>query len=247
MRIMYDDVNPDNILHLPGMHAGYVDGLYAWPKDKLAQCEVKIAVFASTNDGNCCDCERFDLTPEEVLPWILMRRAAGVWASCYAGQNSRDIIFNAFTTANKPLCPFWIADWTNKLHLVDGSVATQWTSGDKFDTSVVQNFWPGVDDNMTVNPMQLTDILTFSDGTVYTLRASGEVQASRIGFTIASDGKTVPQEPVFHTYTIKGDDGDFYTFGPGLNGGVFAYPGLPPAETLGSRQFFEIRAGAGRW
>lgn len=63
--------------------AGYVNGLYAWSQaewDLFPHADhVKIAVRASTNDGDVLDVETGDATAAEAAAWIRMRHAAGLY------------------------------------------------------------------------------------------------------------------------------------------------------------------------
>jgi hypothetical protein len=237
-RLMVDGVNEQFVLALARtkgyMVAGYVDGDFKWSQAGLAQCQVKISAIPGTESGfNVIDCETFDWTIDQAFAGVMNQRDQGNECSVYNDQDRWPGLIAKFNAYKEPQPPYWIAKPGPGI-LLDGSVATQYYYPGTYDLSIVSDYWSGVDE---MNPQQLTDIVTFANGDVYKLRASGEVQASAV----------TPSQPLFHVYTIKGDDGSFYTFGPDLNGGIFAYPGLPASETLGSRLFFEIRAGEGRW
>lgn len=240
-RYLIDSVNPNSALALrsnyPGaMLAGYVDGKNSkWPELDLVICEVLITTYPGSGERfNVIDCESEDFTPLAAYNTVLDERSVNRYPSIYCNRSTWPDVRILFQAAGVEEPPYWIATANNEMVIPPGAVAAQFKQEAGCDVSIVEDYWPGVD---VVNPLQITDLVTFSDGTVYKLRGTGEVQASSVNST----------PPAFHIYTIKGDDGSFYTFGPKLNNGVFAYPGLPSTEREGNRTFYEIRAGEGRW
>lgn len=109
--------------------------------------------------------------------------------------------------------------WDQFMELVGGSGSS--TGGDWYDE------------------MKDTDVIgevRVSDRALYQLEKGGGVRV------VGGDGRGIDAEP-FHTYTITGNDGSRYTFGPDRNDGVFSYPGLPAGARQGNRFFTNITVG----
>lgn len=143
---MYDSTNAANIPTNAGVVAGYVDGKYAWTQadwDRFPNAvKVRIAVFATTNDGDVLDCENGDATPTKCPGWITMRQAAGVPVpTIYCNLSTMPVVQAACQGLTYNL---WIADWTGKSHLVQGSVATQYAADGTYDLSLLSEGWPDV-------------------------------------------------------------------------------------------------------
>lgn len=149
MRIMYDSVTPSAIPKDAQLVAGYVDGLYKWSDADWASWahvpQVRIAVFATTNDGNCADVENLDMTPATVIDWIKLRRAAGVDPSVYCGISDWLSIQRNCIAAGIAPPHHWLANWDSVAAVYAGDVAHQYTNGAGYDTSAVLDYWPGVD------------------------------------------------------------------------------------------------------
>jgi hypothetical protein len=152
-RTMYDSVTARDIPRDPDLVAGYVDGLYAWSAADWAQfpisVHVGISVDPSGNVGQVIDIEPGNGTPADAIPWLLRRRAAGVFASVYIAHQSANILASLLIPAGLGDVPLWIVDATGAPHLWPGSVATQYAvssqTGGHFDASMVADYWPGVD------------------------------------------------------------------------------------------------------
>lgn len=153
---MYDSVDAGAIPPSAVLVGGYVDGRYAWSKtDWLrfpAAVQVRIAVFPSTDDGNCADVEASDMTPQSVVGWVQRRRAAGVDPSVYCSANSWDAVRTAFAAAVEAEPHYWIADWNGLQTVPAGAVAHQYASQPGYDLSAVADYWPGVDPMTTPTP-----------------------------------------------------------------------------------------------
>lgn len=148
-RTMHDSVTARDIPSDAEMVAGYIDGKYAWSAADWARfphaAKVRIAVRASTNDGDVLDVEPGDATPAQAAGWIRMRQAAGYF---------RPTIYTLFSWVDQVhvACKgldydLWVAHYTGKPHNEAGAVATQYadpaTSGGHFDLSlVVDDGWP---------------------------------------------------------------------------------------------------------
>jgi hypothetical protein len=145
---MYDSVTWEAIPTNAEVVAGYVDGRFRWPDEAWARfpnsVKVRIAVFATTNDGDVLDCENGDATPAQCPDWIRMRQTAGLAKpTIYVNRSQRTAVESACSGLNYSL---WIAtlDGTTA---IDGSVAVQYAgsslSGGNYDLSVIQDSsWP---------------------------------------------------------------------------------------------------------
>lgn len=152
MATMYDSVTASDIPTTAEMVAGYVDGRYAWSEADWGRFpnarKVRIAVSASTNDGDVLDVENGDATPAQAVGWAKMRRAAGIsQPTCYVNRSNQGAVEEAFAAANEAPPTFWVAtlDGT-QLPLVNGVVACQYsgsnTSGGHYDLSTTVDGWP---------------------------------------------------------------------------------------------------------
>jgi hypothetical protein len=162
-RGMLDGINSDAPTAAAAMNAhpgqfsfiaGYVDGLYAWSAAQWAlfphATHVRIAVFASTNDGHVLDCEPGNQgDPGQAVDWVLMRRAAGVDPTVYCGRNTWWPTIRAdFRARGVPEPHYWVADYgvdQNNPQIPAGAIALQFADAGPYDLSVVADYWPGVD------------------------------------------------------------------------------------------------------
>lgn len=154
---MYDSTSGTDIPADAVMVAGYVDGIYRWPQsdwDRFPDAvKVRIAVFASTNDGHVLDVEYQDATPAQAPGWVQKRRAAGVdptiYCSEFASGYSWAEVRAAFQAQGVPEPHYWIANYNGRQTIPGGAVAHQYAgdaaSGGHYDLSVVADYWPGVD------------------------------------------------------------------------------------------------------
>ena len=157
---MYDSTNPFDIPIGAPMVAGYVDGLYKWSDAGWQRFPeaiwVRIAVFASTNDGQVLDVENGDATPAQAPGWAKMRLAAGQIPTLYFSLSLFGDVNKAMTDAGVKTWGVWVADWTGSPFLHSGTYATQYDhpphSGGHYDLSIVADYWPGVDPPPTVSP-----------------------------------------------------------------------------------------------
>lgn len=151
-RTMYDSTNPFDIPTTASMVAGYVDGIYRWSPagwNRFSGIKVRIAVFASTDDGIVLDVETGDATPAQSPGWVVRRRKVGIDPTVYCNRSTRPSVVSAFNAAGVALPHFWIADPNDGPVIPPGDVAVQFAapphSGGHWDLSVVSDFWPGVD------------------------------------------------------------------------------------------------------
>jgi hypothetical protein len=164
-RFMHDATTPGNIPANAAMVAGYIDGLYAWSAADWARfphaVKVRIACFASTNDGDVLDVEWGNATPEQAPAWIAMRRkATGLEKSVYCsygnlGQTWATVI-NQFHGQGVAEPQWWVAAYPGiGVALYPGTVAHQFQGGltAPVDLSYVAGHWPGIDPTPPVPPV----------------------------------------------------------------------------------------------
>jgi hypothetical protein len=138
------DIPPDAVAV-----AGYVDGSYVWTAadwDLFPNAyKLRIAISASTNDGDVLDVETGDATPTQAPGWVAMRRAAGLARPIlYCGRWQWPALRAAMAAAGQE-ADYWIAQYTGAPHLIEGAVAVQWagdaTSGGHYDLSDIDDTW----------------------------------------------------------------------------------------------------------
>lgn len=149
MRIMFDGTDPAKVPAGADLYAGYVDG--QWPSAAGLAAKfpgakiVRIAVFASTNDGDFLDVETGDATPAQAVDWVLMRRQAGHPApGVYCNQSTLPAVQQAFGARSVPMPPIWLAK-PGTAGIAPGTVATQWGYFGDYDSSSVVDYLPGID------------------------------------------------------------------------------------------------------
>jgi hypothetical protein len=154
---MYDGINTDvpKIAALPdaiGLVAGYVDGEFAWSPEDWARfpnsTHVRIACFATTNDGEVLDVEPGNATPAESVDWVLMRRQAGADPTVYMNTSTWPAVRAAFQARDVQEPHYWVAQYDGIAILPAGAIAKQYYNSDSagYDLSVVADYWPGVDE-----------------------------------------------------------------------------------------------------
>jgi len=154
---MYDSTTATDIPATAEMVAGYIDGKYAWSDADWARfptaVKVRIAVSATTEDGHVLDVEPGDATPAQAVGWVTTRRAAGVDPSVYCNASTWPQVAKAFRDAGVGEPHYWIAQYDNDPTIPDGAVAKQYANDDllgaHYDASVVADYWPGVEEDMT--------------------------------------------------------------------------------------------------
>lgn len=157
---MFDAVN---IEHIPGdatIVAGYVNGWWPTYNSLVARFphahHVSIAVTSGLPHNaivaDVLDVERGDATPADAPMWAKQMRALGRKPIVYCSVSMWPAVQAEFSKSSEPEPFWWAADWTNKPHLVAGSVATQWADGTQqypglalfTDTSSVSPNFPGL-------------------------------------------------------------------------------------------------------
>lgn len=155
MRTMYDSVTAADIPATAKMVAGYLaPSRYRWTNADWARFpnarKVRIAIFASVNDGHVLDVEPGDATPAEAPGWVMMRRRAGLAEpTIYCNLSTWPQVRREFDQRNIRQPQYWIARYDGVPEVYRGSVAKQYanppTSGGHWDLSAVADYWPGVD------------------------------------------------------------------------------------------------------
>jgi len=167
MRLMYDSTSAGDIPVSAVIVGGYVDGLYKWSDADWARfpsaIKVRIAVFASTNDGHVLDVEQGDATPAEAPGWVIRRRQAGVDPTIYCNRGNIAAIKAAFSNAGVPLPHFWLATLDGStpwdMNIVAIQYAGQTILLQHYDLSIVSNYWPGVDPPLPLLPIDPGSLL----------------------------------------------------------------------------------------
>jgi peptidoglycan hydrolase-like protein with peptidoglycan-binding domain len=149
MRQMLDSVTSALIPLGTSIVAGYVDGRYRWTPADWARHngarQVRIAVFAETDDGLVLDVERGDATPDQAPAWLQRRRAAGENPAVYCSASLVASVRAACSASGVPEPQWWVADWNGRADVMPGAVAHQYASVGPYDISAVADFWPGLD------------------------------------------------------------------------------------------------------
>lgn len=154
MRLMYDSNIPVAIPADAAMVAGYVDGFYAWSAADWGRfphaTQVRIAVEATTDEGQVGDCESGAMSPSQLVAWVRMRRAAGIDPTGYCSEANWPACRAAFASAGEIEPHWWIAAYPGIGPSVPvGAIAHQYadpsTSGGHYDLSAVADHWPGID------------------------------------------------------------------------------------------------------
>ena len=157
-RLMYDSTDPNAIPANAAMVAYYIDGanqsvVLAWRSALAAgrfasAIKVKIAVLASTNDGDVLDVENGDAFPWEAPGWVIMRRAAGKDPVVYVNLSNWNATRNEFQQRGIPEPHWWLADYDNVAVIPAGTIAKQYANviytHANYDISLVADTWPGV-------------------------------------------------------------------------------------------------------
>lgn len=170
-RTMYDSVTVEDIPANATMVAGYVDGIYAntgLMRQKFPHATVvEIAVNSHTNAGDVLDVETGDATPSEAVLWVKLRRASGANPSVYCNASVWPSVKSAFRSAGIAEPHYWIAKWDGSTSIPAGAVAKQYkgaSSGHHYDTSVVADTWPGVDNGSNPRPVPKSAVYVVKAG-----------------------------------------------------------------------------------
>lgn len=230
LRPLKDSVNWSAIPVGTPLVAGYVPpSHFAWPQaawDRFAgSIEVRITPTASVHGAGIqvLDVETGDATPAQVPGWVSASRADGQEPTVYCNHTVWAAVIRACTGAGVAVPHFWIADWNDLQDLpttvVDGvsytAVAHQYadpaTSGGDWDSSVVADAWPGVDQGETdvANTiMQLTE--DQANGRLYAVLTEGSNSGYFAAGWLSLSALYGGQEGVSGVrVTYLGDDGTY--------------------------------------
>lgn len=231
-RLMVDSIHPEAIPATAQLVAGYIDGRYKWSQANWnrfppATPRVRIAVFASTNDGNCGDVEPGAITPEEAPAWVRMRRAAGVDPSIYCNLSTWPAVQNEFMVEGTAHPHYWVAGYRTPpdTTIPPGAVAHQYTSTGLVDLSSVVDYWPGIDPPggpMTTPTAPCVDgcptltgqgyYLVGADGGVFT-EGDAVFYGSLGGKNLTKPITSIKLTPTGKGYWLFGGDYGVFTFG----------------------------------
>lgn len=141
---MFDAVNVDAIPRRAPHVAGYVDGY-----DNVAALRKRFpkaivtTISVDGNEADVLDVEKGAASVASAPAWVKRMRALGRRPIVYISLASWQTIQAEFRTQKVDEPFWWIADWTNKRHLINGTVATQWISKQwEFDVSRVAKDFP---------------------------------------------------------------------------------------------------------
>lgn len=138
---MLDSTNPFAIPADAPIVAGYVDGLYQWSAAGWARFAGKRVTITvkGVPKARVADCERGDLTPAQAKTWAAWEIDAGRRPTIYVSRSDWPEVEGLDGV------DYWVADWTGTPHLLPGSVATQYSPGGPYDSSVTNGVWPATD------------------------------------------------------------------------------------------------------
>lgn len=165
---MYDSVDSSKIPANAAIVAGYVDGHYAWTPLDWARFpnvqHVRIAVFASTDDGMVLDVETGDATPSQAPGWVTMRRKAGIRPCVYMNASTWPLVQTSFASAHVSPPDYWVAQYDNNPAIPPGAVAKQYQSTAAYDISSTLDTWPSPPPAPPIHTEDDDMISSFSDG-----------------------------------------------------------------------------------
>lgn len=190
MRTMFDGIDSDaaQIPRDAAMVAGYVDGLYKWSDAEWNlfpnAVKVRIAVFATTNDGHVLDCEPGNCTPAQAVDWVLLRRQSGADPTVYCNQlnptTGWPAVREAFRARGVPEPHYWVANYDGNQQIPAGAIGKQYADQGSYDLSVMADYWPGVD-------LEVDVPLTVADADLILHRVIDRAGAGLTGHTTLAD------------------------------------------------------------
>lgn len=151
MIIMYDSITAADIPINAEAVAGYIDGSYHWSDTDWGRFptakKLRVAVFASTNDGHALDVEQGDATPSQAPAWVKMRKEAGLGRPLlYCNLSNLNDVHQAMLSAGES-AEYWIASWVETgPYALEGAWGVQYDhpphSGGHYDLSLVdESYW----------------------------------------------------------------------------------------------------------
>lgn len=232
MRTLYDSTTAAQLPEGGDLYAAYVDGLYANVKAVSARFPgkplVTIATSAATNAGIVLDVEQGDATPAQAPGWVTLRRHIYVQPAVYCSYSAWTACRAAFATQGVAEPLWWLAAYPGiGAQLYPGTVAHQYASNPRYDTSVVADYWPGVDP-LPRPPLQTQEtdmIASTATGEGYVVvRPTGAVfaygKANYHGGANSPAGTLQPGDSIVGIALRPQNDGYWLT---SASGGVYAY------------------------
>lgn len=130
--------------------AYYIDGRYVPTSAQLARfagkVHVPISVNPSGNLGIVLDGAPDNGPTGEEPGWVARRRRSGVDPTVYTTLSLWPTLIRAMNSAGVAQPHWWIAAWNNTPNMIDGAIAHQYqNNGNKWDRSIVADYWPGID------------------------------------------------------------------------------------------------------
>lgn len=172
MRQMKDSTNPGAIPTGTPLVAGYIaPSSFAWDAAGWSRFPGSVLVRitpSATRFGpgiHVLDVEPGDATPAQVPGWVLASRGAQQEPTVYCNVATWPAVISACHNAGVAVPHFWVAAWDGVQNLpsitVDGvtytAIAKQYAdpahgSGGDWDSSIVADIWPGVDQGADMTP-----------------------------------------------------------------------------------------------
>lgn len=149
-RIMYDSITVSNIPATAKMVAGYVNGHwanYGAMKKRFSNARVVSISVNSTTKAQVLDVEPGDATAETAVYWCThtMADTPNDELTIYCNASTWPSVKAAFKAAGVTLPQWWEAHYDGVAKISTGAVAKQYANNAKYDTSIVADYWPGVD------------------------------------------------------------------------------------------------------
>jgi hypothetical protein len=156
-RYMYDSIDPSKIPADAQIVAGYTSGHWVTFPTLAAKFPNAVLVSIAVNaahDADVLDVEAGDATPMDAPGWSLRQAANDRVPTIYCSQSVWPAVVEAFQSTHVPLPLYWMAHYDGAATLPAGCVAKQYTDGQLHnapnnvpgcDTSIVADYWPGVD------------------------------------------------------------------------------------------------------
>lgn len=162
MRTLYDSTTAGDIPAKAAMVAGYLDGNYQTVPALLKRFPHALIVTITvkgTPGAHVCDTEPGNIGITGAAKWAAAEVKAGRRPTLYHMASQRGLVRRAVRKSvglrKRKLVSYWEADYDGDPTLPKGCVAKQYLHGDKnhpgsysgghYDTSVVADYWPGVD------------------------------------------------------------------------------------------------------
>ena len=155
-RTMYDSVTVSALPHDGDLYLGYVDGIYThnnynevrarFPHKRIVKC----TVTGGTLDAELGDIETGDMSPASGAAWAHRKVTAGQHPTLYMNAST----WAAVKAEVRKLgltgkVSYLVASYDGKAVIPAGAIGKQYIDhgphGENYDTSVIADYWPGVD------------------------------------------------------------------------------------------------------